>query len=151
MFKIRYRPSTSHWLFPPIIFGILAVLLVLIIIQRYIRCRKTGEPFLDIKSKTFFVANWDKVRLLGTVVLMVFYIYAMEWLGFLAASIIVVFLFNVLYNGVDRLKKIPAAFKSGKLFSDNAFKSLLLSLTISVTASFVIWYLFGSVFKITLP
>jgi hypothetical protein len=138
-------------LFPPIIFGILAVLLALIIIQRFLRCRKTGEPFLDIRGKTFFVANWDKLRLLGTVVLMVLYIYAMEWIGFLAASIIVVFLFNVLYNGVHRLKEIPAAFRSGHLLSNSAFRSLLLSLTISVTSSFVIWYLFGSVFKITLP
>ncbi len=151
MFKIRYRPSTSHWLFPPIIFGILAILLVLIIIQCFLRCRKTGEPFLDLKGKTFFVAHWDRLRLLGTVVLMVFYVFAMEWLGFLAASIIVVFLFNVLYNGVDRLKEIPAAFKTGTLMASSAFKSLLLSFVISVTASFVIWYLFGSVFKITLP
>jgi len=151
MFKIRYRPSTSHWLFPPIIFGILAVLLALIILQRFLRCRKTGEPFLDIKGKRFFVANWDRLRLLGTVVLMVLYIYAMEWLGFLTASIIVVFLFNILYNGVDRLKELPAAMKSGKLLSSSVFKSLLLSLTISVSFSFVIWYLFGSVFKITLP
>lgn len=97
------------------------------------------------------MTNWDKLRLLGTVVLIVLYIYAMEWLGFLAASIIVVFLLNVLYNGVGQLREIPGAFKAGTLFSSKAFKSLLLSLTISVTASFVIWYLFGSVFKITLP
>jgi hypothetical protein len=82
---------------------------------------------------------------------MVLYIYAMEWLGFLPASIIAVFLFNVLYNGVNRLKEIPVAFKSGSLLASGAFRSLLLSLTIAVTSSFVIWYLFGSVFKITLP
>ena len=151
MFKIRYKPSTSHWLFPPIIFGILAVLLALIILQRYLRCRKTGEPFLAINGSRFFVENWDKLRLTGTVVLTIAYIFAMEWLGFLTASIIVVFLFNVLYSGVAQLKELPAAIKSGSLLSHSAFKSLMLSLTIAITSSVVIWYLFGSVFKITLP
>lgn len=151
MFKIRYRPSTSHWLFPPIIFGILAILLMLILVQRFLRCRKTGEAFLDLKGRTFFVANWDKLRLLGTVVLMIAYIYAMEWMGFLAASIIIVFLFNVLYNGLDRLKELPSALREGRLLASSVFRSLLVSMAISVSFSLVIWYLFGSVFKITLP
>lgn len=124
---------------------------MLILVQRFLRCRKTGEAFLDLKGRTFFVANWDKLRLLGTVVLMIAYIYAMEWMGFLAASIIIVFLFNVLYNGLDRLKELPSALREGRLLASSVFRSLLVSMAISVSFSLVIWYLFGSVFKITLP
>lgn len=151
MFKIRYKPSTSHWLFPPIIMGILGILLVVMIVQRALRCRKSGESFLPWKGKRFFIENWDKVRLLGTVVLMVLYILAMEWIGFLAASVFFILLFNVLYDGVGRLKEIPAAARAGTLSSCGAFRSLLVSLAVSVCFSVAIWYLLGQVFKITLP
>ncbi|NLA98269.1 MAG: tripartite tricarboxylate transporter TctB family protein, partial [Spirochaetales bacterium] len=60
--RISYKPSTSHWLFPPMIMGILVFLMVIMLIQRAIKCKKQGKPFFNFKNYHFFVANWDKVR-----------------------------------------------------------------------------------------
>lgn len=151
MFKIRYIPSRSHWLFPPIIMGILVVLLAAIALQRCLRCRKTGEAFIPWRGTRFFEDHWDRVRFVGTLVLFVLYILAMNLIGFLGASIIFVFLFNVLYAGIGQLREIPAELRGGAGFSGRAVRSVLISLTTSVLFSVAIWYLFGRVFNITLP
>ena len=149
--RISYKPSTSHWLFPPMIMGILVFLMVIMLIQRALRCQPQNKPFFNFKNYLFFTANWDKVRLPGTLLLLVLYIPAMELIGFLAASILFVFLFNVLYVGIEQLASIPVAFKTKKFWSNPDFRSLLISLIISVVSSTLIWFLFGTVFKITLP
>lgn len=151
MLHIRYIPSTSHWLFPPIIMGILVFLMVIMLIQRAFKCKKQGKPFFNFKNYHFFAANWDKVRLPGSLVLLLLYIPSMNLLGFLPASILFIFLFNVLFVGVEQLASIPVAFKTRKFWSNPDFKSLLISLIISVVGSTLIWFLFGQVFKITLP
>lgn len=149
--RISYKPSTSHWLFPPMIMGILVFLMVIMLIQRAIKCKKQGKPFFNFKNYHFFVANWDKVRLPGSLLLLLLYIPAMNFMGFLPASIIFIFLFNVLFVGIAQLASIPAAFKTKKFWSNPDFRSLLISLIISVVSSTLIWFLFGTVFKITLP
>ncbi|WP_332447254.1 tripartite tricarboxylate transporter TctB family protein [Sphaerochaeta sp.] len=151
MLHVNYKPSTSHWLFPPIIMGILAFLAVVMLIQRALKCKKQGKPFFNFKNYHFLVANWDKVRLPGTLLLLVLYFPSMDLLGFLPASIIFIFLFNVLFVGVAQLASIPVAFKTKKFWSNPEFRSLLISLIISVVSSTLIWFLFGKVFKITLP
>ncbi len=151
MLRVNYKPSTSHWLFPPIIMGILGFLIVIMLIQRAIRCFQEKTPFFNIKGFRFFVENWDKVRLPGSVVLMALYFPAMELIGFLPASIIFIFLFNVLFVGINQLAAIPVAFKTKKFWSNPDFRSLLISLIIAVVSSTIIWFLFGKVFKITLP
>lgn len=149
MFKISYRPSTSHWLFPPIVIGILIILLAAITLRRYLRCRKSGEPFIKLNGYLFFVKGWDRMRFIGTFVLFVFYVFSMNLFGFLASSIVFIFLYNVLYVGVDRLFGLPAEARAGN--AAPVVRSLAVSLAISVISSASIWYLFGQVFKITLP
>ncbi len=151
MLHVNYKPSTSHWIFPPIIMWILGILLVIIAIQRVLKCKKSGKPFFNFKNYHFFVANWDKVRFLGTLLLMVTYFPAMNLIGFLPASIIFIFLFNVLFVGLEQLKSIPIAFKTKQFWSNHDFRSLLISLIIAVVSSTLIWFMFGQVFKITLP
>lgn len=151
MFRVSYKPSTSHWIFPPIIMGILALLLTVMIIQRAVRCRRRGEPFFDMKKMRVFEPGWDKLKLFGSVALFLLYIRAMGLIGFLAASIIFVFLYSVLYYGVEKLREIPAAIASGKPWASPAFRATFGSLAISVVFSTAVWYLFGRVFQITLP
>ena len=151
MFQVKYKPSSSHWIFPPIILGILGILLVIMAIQRLVKCKKQGKPFCTFKNYHFFVANWDKVRLIGSLVLLVLYFPAMNLLGFLPASILFVFLFNVLFCGLQQLASIPVAFKTRKFWSNRDFRSLLSSLIIAVVSSTLIWLVFGQLFKITLP
>ena len=131
--KLKIINSTSHWVMPRIVMGILVVLLVIIGIQRLIHCRKTGTPFIQLKNYRFFRPGWDKVKLLGGILTFVAYIYLMEFLTFLPASIISIFIFNVLFDN-ERTKK-----------------SLITSGVISVGFSVFIWLIFGVLFRITLP
>lgn len=131
--KLKIINSTSHWVMPRIVMGILVVLLVIIGIQRLIHCRKTGTPFIQLKNYRFFRPGWDKVKLLGGIVTFVAYIYLMEFLTFLPASIISIFIFNVLFDN-ERTKK-----------------SMITSGVISVGFSVFIWLIFGVLFRITLP
>jgi hypothetical protein len=131
--KLKIINSTSHWVMPRIVMGILVVLLVIIGIQRLIHCRKTGTPFIQLKNYRFFRPGWDKVKLLGGILTFVAYIYLMEFLTFLPASIISIFIFNVLFDN-ERTKK-----------------SMITSGVISVGFSVFIWLIFGVLFRITLP
>jgi uncharacterized protein with PQ loop repeat len=58
---------------------------------------------------------------------------SLELIGFLPASLIFVFLFNILFAGAKNKK------------------SILVSAIISIVASVGIWYIFGYLFNITLP
>ena len=131
--KLKIINSTSHWVMPRIVMGILVVLLVIIGFQRLIHCRKTGTPFIQLKNYRFFRPGWDKVKLLGGILTFVAYIYLMEFLTFLPASIISIFIFNVLFDN-ERTKK-----------------SMITSGVISVGFSVFIWLIFGVLFRITLP
>lgn len=132
--RINYVPSTSHLIFPPIILGILIFLLVVMFIQRIIKCKKNNEKIFDYKNYTFFQKNWDKLKLIGTLVLFVLYIKSMLIFGFLLSSIVFISLFNILFVGIQSNKK-----------------SLINSVAISSGFSIGIWFLFGYVFQITLP
>lgn len=95
--------------------------------------------------------NADYLRLFGTLILFALYTLLMPIMGFLAASILFVFLFNVLYCGVNQLKEACVAVKTHQVKGSKAVKSLVISLCISVVASLIIWLVFGVIFKITLP
>jgi len=150
MLKIAYKPSTSHWIFPPIIMGILVVFLILMGIQRYAKCRKSGKPFINTKFR-FFDEGADKVKLFGTLFVFILYILIMEKIGFLASSILCIFLFNILYEGFGLIKQVPIAIKEKTFFRNEGFKSVISSLIISIAASMIIWFLFAVVFDVTLP
>jgi putative tricarboxylic transport membrane protein len=125
-----YKYSTSHYFFPKIVIAILIVLGLIIVIPKIIKAIKNKEHLF--KGKRFFIENYDKVKLVGSIVLLALYILALEWIHFLAASLIFIFLFNVLYCG----------FK---------WKSLIVSGTISAISVITVWLVFGVAFNVTLP
>lgn len=151
MIRINYVPSKSHWIMPPIVMGILVILAVLLIIQRYFETKKAGKPFINLSGYRFFKENWDKLRLIGGLALFVIYIEAMELIGFLAASIICIFLFNVLFTGVGELKGVVQGIKEKTFYKNPGFKSVANSVIISTLFATGVWFVFGQVFQITLP
>jgi len=149
MFHIDFKFSQAHLIVPKIIGWILAILLVAIIIRNVVKDIKNKKrPFEGFR---FFVKDWDKVRLIGYFVLLVLYPLAMQAIHFLPASIIFMFLFNVLFNGVEHVKGFVAAIKAKEGWSNPSFRSIIVSLIVSVVSSVLIWLIFGTLFKITLP
>jgi ABC-type Fe3+ transport system permease subunit len=133
LFKVKIIHSQSHLIFPKIVIGILVILLIVLIIQAFIKAKKENRSLLNLKNKNFFVENYDKLKFWGSVILFILYIMSLELLGFLIASIVFISLFNILYAGTKNKK------------------SLFYSVLISVIASFILWFLFGYVFNVTLP
>jgi len=118
--------------FPKIIITLLVVLGIIIMVPKVLAAAKAGKAGGGTKYH-FFVENYDKLKLFGTVALMVLYVLALDLVGFLPASVLFVFLFNVLFCGT--LEK----------------KSLLISAVISVVFPVAVWLVFGKLFNVTLP
>ncbi len=126
-----YKYSTSHLFFPKIIITLLVVLGLVIAVPKLLAAlkeRKNGG-----KRYRFFVEGYDKLKLFGTVILMILYVLALDLVGFLPASILFVLLFNVLFCGT--LEK----------------NSLLVSAVIAVVFPVAVWLIFGKLFNVTLP
>jgi hypothetical protein len=131
-FKLEVQYSTSHLFFPKIIIGFLVFLAVLIVTKKVLIRVRNKQPAITREWK-FFVKDADMFMLFGSLVLFVLYIFVLNLIGFLPASLIFIFLFNLLF--CRTLKP----------------RSVLVSLIISVIASVLVWYLFGVVFNIALP
>ncbi len=129
MIQVVY--STEHWIVPVITMGVLVVLLAAIILTEGRARVQEGKPFFQ-KPGRFFLENYDKMKLWGTLLLFAGYIFALDVIGFTVTSLIFVFLFNVLYTGTSK-------------------KALIGSAVIAVVASLLISVMFGIVFNITLP
>lgn len=129
MIKVVY--STEHWIMPIIIMAILAVLLAVIIVTEGRLRVKSGGSFFT-KPDRFFIENCDHFKLWGTLVLFVGYIVCLNIIGFTVTSMVFVFLFNILYGGIER-------------------KSIITSLILAVVGALVVSVMFGVVFNITLP
>ena len=123
--------STEHWIVPRIIIGVLIVLLLAIIITEGMARVKEGKAFF-VKPGKFFIDNPDFIKLFGSLILFVAYIWLLNIIGFTVCSIIFVFLFNILYAGTSK-------------------KSIVTSIIIAVVASVLIALAFGVIFQITLP
>lgn len=139
--------SNMHLFFPTVIACILGILFIVLMIQRAVRCKKEGKPFISFKGYHFFEPGYDKLKLWGSLVLFIAYIACLEPLGFLVASIIFITLFNILFAESVNVK---AFFHKGEGAVINA-KSLLISVIIGVVSSTLIWVLFYKIFNITLP
>lgn len=133
LFKLKIVHSQSHWFFPKIIIGILIVLGLILIIQGIVKAKKENRPFIQFKGKRFFVEDYDKVKLFGTVILFVLYIIFLNIVGFIIAGIIFITLFNILYA------------------TERNVKQVVVSVIISTIASVVLWFIFGYIFNVTLP
>ena len=81
--KIR----NMHLFFPYLIATICAILFVIILIQRALKCKKDGTPFINFKGYHFFRENYDKVKLWGSVILFVLYIITLPVLHFAWTSV----------------------------------------------------------------
>ena len=75
----------------------------------------------------------------------------MEFIGFLPASITCIFLFNVLFTGVEDLKGVAVGVKEKTFYKNPGFKSVANSIIISTVFAVGVWFIFGQVFQITLP
>ncbi len=147
LFKLNYKYSTSHLVVPRIVGGILVLLAVILLIQRAMRCKKEGKPFVDFKGWRLFDKGYSKVKLWGSLLILAAYFFLLDKIHFLPASLIFIFLLNVLY---DDSISIPALLgkAEGPVIR---WRPLVSSAVITVVFSVGVWYLFGSVFNITLP
>lgn len=132
-FKIKIVYSQSHTIMPKIILGVLVILAIVLLIQGLMKAKKENRLFFDFKDKHFFIENYDKLKIFGTIALLLLYVLSMNILGFIISSIIFISLFNILYAG----KKEP--------------KSIAISIGIAVIEALLVWFIFGYVFEITLP
>lgn len=132
MFKINVVYSTSHLLFPKIVIAILIILAVIMLIQRFLDTKKNNKPFIN-KDFKFFNEDCDKVKLAGSAILLVAYCFAMNFIGFLAGSIIFISLFHILYA------------------EERTVKRILISIGISVGETLLVWYVFANLLYVTLP
>lgn len=147
LFKLNYKYSTSHLVVPWIIGGIVALLAVILLIQRALRCKKEGKPFINLKGWRLFEPGYDKLKFWGSLALIAGYFYCLDKLHFLWSSLIFIFLLNVLYDGSINIRALFGKAEGPVI----RVRPLLTSLVITVVFSVGIWYLFGTVFNITLP
>ena len=147
LFKLNYKYSTSHLVVPQIVGGILIILALILLVQRAMRCKKAGKPFVDFKGWRLFEKGYSKLKFWGSLIILVAYFFLLDKIHFLPASLIFIFLLNVLY---DDSVNIPALLgkAEGPVIR---WRPLVSSAVITVVFSVGVWYLFGSVFNITLP
>ncbi len=131
--KIPIVHSTSHKIFPRIVLAILIILAVIMFIQYILKARKEKTKLFSLKGKQFFEDNYDKVKLFGTIIFLFAFIFLLEPLGFIIASIIFMSLFNILFSG-----------KYSK-------KDIVISTGIAIIETMSVWFIFGYLFEITLP
>jgi hypothetical protein len=117
--------------FPKIIITVLVILGLTIVVPEIVRKVRAGQPVFS--GHSFFYENYDKVKLFGTLALLVLYVFLLDLFGFLPASLLCIFLFNVLFCGT--LEK----------------KSLLVSAGLTVVFVMFTWLVFGQLLNITLP
>lgn len=132
-FKLKIIHSQSQNVFPKIVFYILILLLVVMLIQAVMKAKKENRPLFNFKDKKFFVENPDKVKLFGTLILLIVYVVSMKLIGFIPSSILSLTLFNLLYAAKRDKKEIRN------------------SIGISIVETMLIWVVFGYMFNITLP
>ncbi|WP_066048422.1 tripartite tricarboxylate transporter TctB family protein [Robertmurraya korlensis] len=123
--------SEYHLIFPKIIQTILIILLLAILVQQVSKRIRSGNK--NIFFKKMMVENFDKLKFFGTILLLFGYVFFLEVIGFIAASIIFMFVLTILLRG--NLKR----------------NTLIISLVNSVTTSVLVWFFFGYLFDITLP
>ncbi|WP_404331866.1 tripartite tricarboxylate transporter TctB family protein [Mesobacillus maritimus] len=131
LLTIDIKYDEYHIIFPKIIMGILILLVVLMLIKALVKKVRDGG-LTQFKFK-FFEENFDKLKLFGTIGLIVVYVFFLEIIGFIASSIVFMFLLTILLRGN---------------FQRN---TIVISVINSVTTSVLVWFFFGYLFDITLP
>lgn len=147
LFKLNYKYSTSHLVVPQIVGGILILLAIILLAQRAMRCKKEGKPFVDFKGWRLFEKGYSKLKFWGSLIILAAYFLLLDIIHFLPASLIFIFLLNILYDGSISIPALLGKAEGPVI----RWKPLLSSAAITVVFSVGVWYLFGSVFNITLP
>ncbi|MBO0903007.1 tripartite tricarboxylate transporter TctB family protein [Jiella sonneratiae] len=128
--------SRSHLIFPEVIGTILVILAVAILIRDRRRAMGSGRYWREI------FARMDKLRFFGTLLLTVVYFSAMEPVGYRFPNLGLGFLFC----------SIPYLFAVGFLYLHHrTFRAALPVAAMALVAPTLVWWLFGSVFLLTLP
>lgn len=130
--KLEIIHSTSHLVFPKIVITILGILLIILLIQRYLKTKKTGVKFLS-NNFSFFKEESEPKILLITIVDLILFILLMKKFSFIVGGIVCISILNILYNKSENIKNI------------------ILSILISVIETLIVWFLFSQLFGITLP
>lgn len=140
---IKPKRSNMHLLMPTVVICVLVLLLIIMIVQRAIKCKKEGKPFINLKGYRFFEKDFNPLVFFGSIALMVIYFWLLPIIHFTAASMLILFILNVLYTP-------PFVLEDKKIKAIN-WKSLAVSVVISVVAPLLIYLLFGVAFGLTLP
>ena len=131
--KIKIVYSQSHTVFPKIIFSILVILAIIIVIQSIMKSRQERTSLFSLKNRHFFIHQYDKAKIFGTIILLIIYAFALKIIGFIASGIIFITMFNILFSG------------------DQSKKGLVKSFLIATVETMLIWFIFGYLFNVTLP
>ena len=152
MLKEWLKMKRMHLFFPTVIAVICAILFVVVLIQRAIRCKKEGTPFINFKGYHFFIPGYDKVKFWGALILFALYLFFLPKIHFVAAGIIFITLFNILFTNCINLEKIfgQKNHPAYEMPMVNA-KDLVISVLVAVIFSVGLWLLFYKGFTITLP
>ena len=152
MLKEWLKMKRMHLFFPTVIAVICAILFVVVLIQRAIRCKKEGKPFINFKDYHFFIPGYDKVKFWGALILFALYLFFLPKIHFVAAGIIFITLFNILFTNCINLEKIfgQKNHPAYEMPMVNA-KDLVISVLVAVIFSVGLWLLFYKGFNITLP
>lgn len=124
LLTVEIKFSESHLVFPRIILTILIILGSIIIIKNLIRRYKEGK-LTDFKFK-FFIDGYDKLKFYGTLVSLIGYVFLLQAIGFLIATIIFVFTTNILFIG--NLNR----------------RTLIVSTINSLATSFIFWFILAN-------
>ncbi|MTI18035.1 tripartite tricarboxylate transporter [Rhodobacteraceae bacterium RKSG542] len=139
-FSIVIDFDTSHLFFPTLILWLLGLLGLAILIQKgpaFYRAVASGE-----KKLRFFEPDADKVRLFGTLGLMVVYFIGMDYVGRLFP--------NMGYG--FWLVSIPFLFGLSCLYAHELDKRKLLYITLNaLVAPTFAWFVLSELFNVTLP
>lgn len=140
MFQVLIDFDSSHTFFPIIILWLLAILVVMIAAthgRALLRDVKSGKRRLALLEQ-----NFDRLRLFGSLALMVVYFVSMDMVGRLFPNMGFGFLFM----------SIPFMLCTSLLYVHdiNRKKLILIGLN-SLIAPGVAWYVLGYLFNITLP
>ena len=144
MLKEWLKMKNMHFFFPTATAIICGILIVVVLIQRALKCKKENKPFFNFKNYHFFTPGYDRVKLWGSLILFALYIFLLPKIHFIAAGIIFVTLFNL-------EKLFGQKNNTGYAMPMVNVKDLLISVAIAVIFSVGLWLLFFKVFNITLP
>jgi len=150
--KPYLKMSVMHLFVPKAVAIILAILAVVLLIQRAKACKKNGKPFINFKGYRFFQPGYDKVKFWGSVILFVLYIAVLPVIHFVPAGILFVTLYNILYTNCINLQKIFGQKDAHDYDLPMVnVKDLIISVVVGVVMSVFLWVLFYKLFNITLP